>query len=260
MSGQADVHDAGVWAAVAAMVLLAATAGFAQHGAAGGEWRTYGGDLGSTRYAPLDQITADNFDDLEVQWRFRTTNLGPFPDFNYQATPLMVDGVLYATAGSRRNVVAPRRGHRRAALDSPARRGPAGDERHPAPVGPRRRLLDRRRGRRAHLHRHHRLPARGARRPDGAAPAPLRRRRHRRPQARQRPAHRSPDRRDRVEQRPRRRPRRGHRRGLAPLRRVAPEPREREGVHPGLRRSDRRAPVDSSTPFHVPASSAARRG
>ena len=78
----------------------------AQTGAAGGEWRTYGGDLGSTRYSPLDQINAENFKDLEMVWRFNTANLGPNPDYNYQATPLMVDGVLYTTAGSRRNVVA----------------------------------------------------------------------------------------------------------------------------------------------------------
>ena len=78
----------------------------AQSGAANGEWRTYGGDLGSTRYAPLDQINGDNFADLKVVWRFKTVNLGPRPDFNYQATPLMIDGVLYTTAGSRRDVVA----------------------------------------------------------------------------------------------------------------------------------------------------------
>ena len=78
----------------------------AQTGAADGEWRTYGGDLGSTRYAPLDQIDGDNFGDLEVAWRFTSLNFGAFPDFNYQTTPLMVDGVLYATAGSRRDVVA----------------------------------------------------------------------------------------------------------------------------------------------------------
>ena len=53
----------------------------------------------------LEQINGDNFDDLEVTWRFKTTNLGPYPDFNYQTTPLMIDGALYATAGSRRNVV-----------------------------------------------------------------------------------------------------------------------------------------------------------
>ena len=78
----------------------------AQTGAVDGEWQTYGGDLGSTRYAPLDQITAENFNDLEIVWRFNTANLGPNPDFNYQVTPLMVDGVLYATAGSRRDAVA----------------------------------------------------------------------------------------------------------------------------------------------------------
>ncbi len=78
----------------------------AQSGATGGEWQTYGGDLGNTRYAPLDQIDATNFSDLQVAWRFSPANLGPFADSNYQATPLMVDGVLYTTAGSRRNVVA----------------------------------------------------------------------------------------------------------------------------------------------------------
>ena len=78
----------------------------AQQGTTGGEWRTWAGDLGATRYAPLDQIDADNFTDLEVAWRFNTENLGPGPDFNLQATPLMVDGVLYSTAGSRRSVVA----------------------------------------------------------------------------------------------------------------------------------------------------------
>ena len=78
----------------------------AQQGTTGGEWRTWAGDLGATRYAPLDQIDANNFGDLEVAWRFSTDNLGPGPDFNLQATPLMVDGVLYSTAGSRRSVVA----------------------------------------------------------------------------------------------------------------------------------------------------------
>jgi len=88
------------------VLLLGASTGSAQTGAAGGEWRTYGGDLGSTRYSPLDQIDGDNFEELEEVWRFTTSNLGPFPDFNYQTTPLMIEGVLYATAGSRRNVVA----------------------------------------------------------------------------------------------------------------------------------------------------------
>ncbi len=85
---------------------LLAFSAVAQQGAKNGEWRTYGGDLGNTHYSPLDQISATNFDKLEVAWRFRTSNLGPRPEFNLQSTPLMVNGVLYATAGTRRSVVA----------------------------------------------------------------------------------------------------------------------------------------------------------
>jgi quinoprotein glucose dehydrogenase len=76
-----------------------------QSGAAGGEWRTYGGDLGSTRYSKLGQIDASNFDKLEIAWRFETDYLGPRPEFDFQSTPLMVNGVLYSTGGSRRAVV-----------------------------------------------------------------------------------------------------------------------------------------------------------
>jgi quinoprotein glucose dehydrogenase len=75
-----------------------------QVGARDGEWRTYGGDLGHTRYAPLDQITPANFSSLEVAWRFKTDNLGPRPEFNLQSTPLMVGGRLYSTGGTRRAV------------------------------------------------------------------------------------------------------------------------------------------------------------
>jgi quinoprotein glucose dehydrogenase len=78
----------------------------AQRGAPNGEWPTYGGDLGHTRYAPLEQIDAANFNRLEIAWRFKTDSLGPNREFNFQSTPLMVDGVVYSTAGSRRAVVA----------------------------------------------------------------------------------------------------------------------------------------------------------
>jgi quinoprotein glucose dehydrogenase len=87
--------------ALCAMVRLGA-----QSGAAIGEWRTYGGDLGHTRYAPLDQINADNFRTLEIAWRFKTDAFGPRPEYQLESTPLMVKGVLYSTAGSRRAVVA----------------------------------------------------------------------------------------------------------------------------------------------------------
>jgi len=77
-----------------------------QSGAKNGEWSTYGADLGSTRYSPLDQINRTNFSNLEIAWRFKTDNLGPRPEFNLESTPLMVKGVLYAAAGTRRSVVA----------------------------------------------------------------------------------------------------------------------------------------------------------
>ena len=78
----------------------------AQAGAQKGEWRHYGNDLANTRYSPLDQINRDNFNKLEVAWRFKTDALGPRPEYNFESTPLMVGGVLYSTAGSRRAVVA----------------------------------------------------------------------------------------------------------------------------------------------------------
>ena len=78
----------------------------AEFGTTDGEWRTYGGDLSNTRYAPLDQIHAENFGDLEIAWRFSTNAFGPTPEYRFQSTPLMVNGVLYTTAGSRRAVVA----------------------------------------------------------------------------------------------------------------------------------------------------------
>src|SRR6266516_4534004 len=78
----------------------------AQTGAKNGEWRTYGGDLGNTHYSPADQINAGNFNKLEIAWRFKTDNLGPQPEYNLESTPLMVNGVVYSTAGTRRAVVA----------------------------------------------------------------------------------------------------------------------------------------------------------
>ncbi|MEY4095041.1 MAG: hypothetical protein RLZZ53_2240 [Acidobacteriota bacterium] len=71
-----------------------------------GEWPTYGGDLASTRYSPLDQINASNFSKLQLAFKFNTANLGPRPEFQFQATPLMVNGRLFTTAGTRRAVVA----------------------------------------------------------------------------------------------------------------------------------------------------------
>ena len=89
-----------------AFLLVANFPAGAQTGAKNGEWRTYGGDLASTRYAPLDQINASNFNKLEIAWRLKTDSLGPRPEFQFESTPLMVHGVLFTTGGSRRAVVA----------------------------------------------------------------------------------------------------------------------------------------------------------
>ena len=78
----------------------------AAQGTENGEWRSYGGDIANTRYAPLDQITGDNFWDLEVAWRVKSANFGPNPEFNLESTPLMIGGVVYSTVGSRRAVIA----------------------------------------------------------------------------------------------------------------------------------------------------------
>src|SRR3989440_10116001 len=91
---------------VIVLVAMLATSATGQSGAPNGEWRTYGGDLGNTRYSPLDQINASNFKNLEVAWRFKTDNLGPQPEFQFEGTPLMVGGVVYSTGGTRRAVVA----------------------------------------------------------------------------------------------------------------------------------------------------------
>ena len=92
----------------ALLVLIAATAvrAGAQPATPDWEWLTRGADLANTRYAPLDQIDAANFESLELAWRFGTHNLGPRPDYRWQTTPLVADGVMYTTAGSRRAVVA----------------------------------------------------------------------------------------------------------------------------------------------------------
>jgi glucose dehydrogenase len=70
------------------------------------EWPAYGGNRMGQRYSPLDIIDRDNAADLTVAWRFAMGNFGPRPEQRSEMTPLMVDGVLYATAGATRNVVA----------------------------------------------------------------------------------------------------------------------------------------------------------
>ena len=70
-----------------------------------GEWRYWGSDAASSRYLPLTQIDANNFEDLEVAWVWKGDNFGPSADNILRATPIYVNGRLYSVAGQRRTVV-----------------------------------------------------------------------------------------------------------------------------------------------------------
>ncbi|HYK49172.1 MAG TPA: PQQ-binding-like beta-propeller repeat protein, partial [Terriglobales bacterium] len=94
-----------VWSIVFGLVGIP-TCAYAQYHPKETEWPTYAADLASTRYRPFDQINASNYNDLEVAWRLKTDNFGNRPEYKLEGTPLMVNGVLYATAGSRRAAIA----------------------------------------------------------------------------------------------------------------------------------------------------------
>jgi quinoprotein glucose dehydrogenase len=94
------------WILLAPALFMLTPAAQAQHGATGGEWRFYGGDAGTTKYSPLDQINAANVKELKIVWEWKAQNFGRRPDFNWEVTPLMVGGVLYFTAGTRRDAIA----------------------------------------------------------------------------------------------------------------------------------------------------------
>jgi quinoprotein glucose dehydrogenase len=68
-----------------------------------GEWRYYGGDAGSTKYSPLDQINQSNVKDLKVAWTWDSPDI-PMQKanqmlgaFGYEATPIMINGTLYTS-------------------------------------------------------------------------------------------------------------------------------------------------------------------
>ncbi|MFN8878193.1 MAG: PQQ-binding-like beta-propeller repeat protein [Gemmatimonadota bacterium] len=73
-------------------------------GNAPGEWRYWGADAWSTRYSPLDQITAANFTSLELAWQWPAGAFGP--DEYYRTTPLYANGRLFTVATTRRAAMA----------------------------------------------------------------------------------------------------------------------------------------------------------
>jgi quinoprotein glucose dehydrogenase len=79
---------------------------YGQPSTAKGDWPMYFADPSGSRYSPLDQINAGNFSKLEVAWHFKTDALGARPEYKLEGTPLEINGTIYTTAGSRRDVVA----------------------------------------------------------------------------------------------------------------------------------------------------------
>src|SRR5271169_1225055 len=90
--------------ALLSLVTQAWGQGAGQPSTKNGEWPYYTADAKGTKYSPLDQINASNFNTLEVAWRFKTDSLGPRAEYKLEGTPLMVKGVIYTTAGTRRSV------------------------------------------------------------------------------------------------------------------------------------------------------------
>ena len=94
---------------------LISKASLAQQGATDGEWRSYAGGTGSSKYTALAQIDRDNVKNLRVAWQWQSVDgrfdlqqlIQEYPNLqvpndvdtvriaNLKATPLMVGGVLY---------------------------------------------------------------------------------------------------------------------------------------------------------------------
>ena len=91
---------------VGALLAIPALAVAQERGNPDGEWRYQSGDAWGTRYSPLDQIDASNFEDLEVAWVWRGDNFGPTVNYLSRSTPSYIDGMLITVAGSRRTLVA----------------------------------------------------------------------------------------------------------------------------------------------------------
>jgi len=97
-------HPMTIWTQVLLLGTIFTSMASAQQGTKDGQWPSYGGDKGSTKYAPLDQINRDNCADLEVAWKWESPDgaIAAREDTRarpsrFEATPLMVNGVLYTS-------------------------------------------------------------------------------------------------------------------------------------------------------------------
>lgn len=110
------------------LLIAAATGTAAQEGVQDGDWPSYGGDKGSTKYSNLDQIDRDNFAELETAWTWRSIDVEvqKLPGVRvrpqeFKSTPLMANGVFvheHVVQSGRRD----RCGYRRDPLDARPRK------------------------------------------------------------------------------------------------------------------------------------------
>ena len=151
-----------------------------------GEWFYWSGDLKGTRYSPLSQINADNFNKLEVAWRFKTDSFGTRPEYKLEGTPLMVNGVIYTTAGTRRDALLWTLSRARSFGSTACTKVTARRSR-PDSFPATEFLLDRRPGRRANLVHHHWLSSGRVECQDRHSDSVVRK--HRRSRSQDRPIH-----------------------------------------------------------------------
>lgn len=67
----------------------------------GADWPSYNRDLAGTRYSPLRQVSATNVDELRQAWSYPLGSAASAVPGGSELTPVVVDGVLYATAADR---------------------------------------------------------------------------------------------------------------------------------------------------------------
>ena len=92
----------GAWL-VAVVALFATESAAAQSQVPDGEWHAFGRDGANTKYSPLDQITADNFGDLQIAWRWTSLSQAVVAEHEqirpsaFMSSPLMANGLVYVS-------------------------------------------------------------------------------------------------------------------------------------------------------------------
>mgnify|MGYP001581548512 CR=1 FL=1 len=97
-----NVYVAALALAVVSPELSAQIAKPDARGNVAGEWRVWGADAWSSRYSPLDQINASNFNSLQVAWQWKADGVDEY----YRTTPLYANGKVFTVGTTRRNAYA----------------------------------------------------------------------------------------------------------------------------------------------------------